>query len=391
MDDRTSSFSVHPPIELSSFCVSEEYGFILTDPLTDLPEYYRAWMDLATKLTDLVKTRQLRDRVAELPLLSTCYLRGHRELRLAHLALGVITMGYVWQEGPQQPAKVLPKVLAVPYCAVSEMLGLPPILVYADCVLANWKLRNPNGNMDTLFTVFGEDSSKGFFLISLLGITMVMNSMLTHDITGIQEALAVVEDSIRKMREAFKLMHKYVDPMAFHNNVRIFLMGWKDNTALPDGLWYEGVREEPVCLYGGSAAQSSSIQCFDQLLGVKYSDHTSWAYMRRMQAYMPPPHRRLVDTLSSWPPLRTYILSISSPELRRAYNSCVSALVDLRCYHLNTVVRYVTIPGHKTAGISCPFRGIHAIQRSQGTGGTNALPFLKGIRDDTKQAMITDQ
>lgn len=41
--------------------------------------------------------------------------------------------------------QVLPRNLAVPYCELSEKLGLPPILSYADCVLANWKKKDPNG------------------------------------------------------------------------------------------------------------------------------------------------------------------------------------------------------------------------------------------------------
>lgn len=42
-----------------------------------------------------------------MPLLETDLLRSHRELRLAHLALSVITMGYVWQEGEEDKVKVL--------------------------------------------------------------------------------------------------------------------------------------------------------------------------------------------------------------------------------------------------------------------------------------------
>lgn len=41
-----------------------------------------------------------------MPLLSTRLLKGHRELRLAHLALGVMTMGYVWQEGENNTVQV---------------------------------------------------------------------------------------------------------------------------------------------------------------------------------------------------------------------------------------------------------------------------------------------
>ncbi|KAG5834774.1 hypothetical protein ANANG_G00265140 [Anguilla anguilla] len=344
-----------------------------------------------------------------MPLLSTSYLRGHRELRLARMALGFITMGYVWQEGGHQPAKVLPKALAVPFCTVSKMLGLPPILVYADCVLANWRLRDPDRpleieNVDTLFTVPGGESSRSFFLVSLLveqsactglqGVATVMNSMLAGDIAAMLEALAVVRDSIGRMTEVFKLMHKYVDPTLFHNSVRTFFMGWKNNPALPDGLWYEGVGEQPLRLTGCSAGQSSSIQCFDLLLGVQYSHDTGRSFMKTMRAYMPPPHRQLLETLSGWPSLRQLVLSdpASGPELRRAYNSCVLALVDLRCFHLNTVARYVAVPSSRAKLGGCPFAGGGlALQGDRGSGGTNALLFLKGIRDDTKRALLTDQ
>lgn len=40
-------------------------------------------------------------------------------------------------------SQVLPKALALPFWLVSRRLGLPPILTYADSVLANWKLKDP--------------------------------------------------------------------------------------------------------------------------------------------------------------------------------------------------------------------------------------------------------
>lgn len=41
-----------------------------------------------------------------MPLLSSRYLQKHRELRLAHLALSMMTMGYIWQEGEQNTVEV---------------------------------------------------------------------------------------------------------------------------------------------------------------------------------------------------------------------------------------------------------------------------------------------
>ena len=41
---------------------------------------------------------------------------------------------------------------------------------------------------------------------------------------------------------------------------------------MPNGLVYEGVQAEPMQYSGGSAAQSSLLHCFDELLGVKHEE-----------------------------------------------------------------------------------------------------------------------
>lgn len=50
---------------------------------------------------------------------------------------------------------------------------------------------------------------------------------------------------------------------------------WKDNPSMPNGLVYEGVQIEPMEYSGGSAAQSSLLHCFDELLGVKHEAKSS--------------------------------------------------------------------------------------------------------------------
>ncbi|XP_029962703.1 indoleamine 2,3-dioxygenase 2-like [Salarias fasciatus] len=389
--------------DFDAFDISEELGFLLEVPLTHLPDYYRVWLDLASNLTQLIESRKLRDLVHKMPVLSPHLLSNHRELRLAHLALGFISMGYVWQEGQHAPAQILPKALAWPFWMVSRRLGLPPILTYADSVLANWKLRDPTGdmevqNLDLIFSFPGGESCRGFFIVSLLvemaassGITgalEVMRAMKMPDLVGIQRGLIKVTQSLKKMKETFKLMHNHVEPAAFHGTLRIFVSGWRDNPMLPRGLLYEGVSNEPVLLSGGSAAQSSAIQCFDALLCVQHEYETG-AFLTRMRDYMPPAHRQLTEALSLCPPLRDFILSRPGGDLCQAYNSCVAALVDLRNYHLNAVAKYVVVPGSRSVG--CPLRGVGTALNATGTGGSNVMGFLKSARNAAQKAMILER
>ncbi|XP_068597396.1 indoleamine 2,3-dioxygenase 2-like [Brachionichthys hirsutus] len=389
--------------DLDVFDISEELGFIQKEPLTDLPDYYQVWLDLAFNLPHLIESGKLRDLVHKMPVLSTDFLGNHRELVLAHVALGSISMGYVWQEGQHAPAQILPKALAWPFSIVSCKLGLPSILTYADTVLANWKLKDPAGNMelgnlDLIVSFPGGESTRGFFLVSLLvemaassgimGALEVMRAMEMSHLVGVRNGLAKVTQSLKKMKETFKLMHKHVDPTLFHGKLRIFMSGWRDNPILPRGLVYEGVSHEPILLSGSSAAQSSTIQCFDALLGVKHESE-SGAYLTRMRDYMPSGHRQLIEYLAC-SSLRDFVLSHSSSDLCQAYNSSVSALVELRNYHLNIVTKYIVVPGNRARSIGCPFRGTGTALNTTGTGGSHLMVFLKEVRKNTQKAHIVD-
>ncbi|XP_053875517.1 indoleamine 2,3-dioxygenase 1-like isoform X1 [Malaclemys terrapin pileata] len=397
---------------LEEFHVSEEYGFVLPDPLTELPDYYAPWMNVAANLPHLIEGHQLRREVAKMPLLSTQYLRGHRQLRLARLALGFITMGYVWQGGGRQTVKILPRALAVPYCTISELLDLPPILVYADCVLANWKKRDPCGplnteNLDILFSFPGGDSNKGFFLVSLLveaaaaagikAIPIIVNAILHHGLCSLETALQDVALSICKMREAFKLIHECVNPGVFFRSLRIYLSGWKDNFLMPEGLVYEGVWDSPKQFFGGSAAQSSTLQCFDVLLGIQHSTTQGFSaeYLSCMRDYMPAAHRAFIQTLASGPSLRQFVLATGDAGLHAAFNKCVSVLADLRSYHIQIATKYITIPAGRCRVEQqqlggCVHEGMSVLSE-RGTGGTGFMRFLKAIRDTTQKAQLTEE
>ncbi|XP_067879427.1 indoleamine 2,3-dioxygenase 1 isoform X2 [Heterodontus francisci] len=391
-------------INLDGFHISKECGFVLPDPLSDLPKFYQPWMDIANNLTHLIEHHQLRCEVNNMKLLNTHFLIGHKQQRLAHMALSFITMGYVWQEGEHNNTKVLPKSLAVPYCEVSEILGLPPILVHADCVLANWKKKDPNRNLDVIFTLPGGDSVKGFFLVTLevelaavqgiKAVSIATEAILKHDDDSIKNALQKVAESIRKMNQSLKKMDEHVDPATFYGIIRLFLSGWKDNPAFSEGLLYEGVWDKPRHFSGGSAAQSSTLHSFDEFLGIRHNEECA-EFLHRMRDYMPPSHKAFIQALASGPSVREYIVLSCSPILRELYNDCIAALVGLRNYHITVVTRYITITAAKAKAEKAKQNSsAHNLQKApsaleeRGTGGSEIMCFLKSVRDSTKKVMI---
>ncbi|XP_076846390.1 indoleamine 2,3-dioxygenase 1 [Brachyhypopomus gauderio] len=400
-------------LSLQQYHVSEDYGFILPEPLDKLPPYFQPWMDVAGRATQLICSHSLRTAVEQMPLLESHFLQSHRELRLAHLALSVMAMGYVWQEGEEGTVQVLPENLAIPYWEVSQRLGMPPILTHADGVLANWMKKDPKGpldieNLELLFSLPGGDSVRGFFLVTLMveiagapGVKVipdVISGVRYGDVAMVTRALDVISQAIDSMKEALKLMHDHVDPSVFYGTLRIFLSGWKDNPAMAEGLVYQGVRAEPMEFSGGSAAQSSLLHCFDQLLGVTHEGKNG-AFLIRMRDYMPPSHKRFIEDVSRAPSLRAFVRGEADESLVEAYARCVARLVDLRSYHINVVSRFISVPASRAKSLRADCRGSTegegALVRAplaleeRGTGGSGIMSFLKAVRDRTGDAVVT--
>ncbi|XP_056889912.1 indoleamine 2,3-dioxygenase 1 isoform X5 [Takifugu flavidus] len=394
-------------------------------------------MDIALHVPQLVEAHQLRSCVDQMPLLSSQFLNLHRELRLAHLALGVMTMGYIWQEGEKNTVEMLPQNLAIPYWEVSQRLGLPPILTHADTVLANWRKKDPLGpfaidNLELLVSIPGGDCAQGFFLVTLLvelaaasgiwNIPTVINGVRNGNAAAVAGALEAIGRSLQDMKDALQLMHGdvshthththththpycifnvflflvHVKPAVFYGIMRIFLSGWKDNPSMPSGLVYQGVQPEPLEYSGGSAAQSSLLHCFDELLGVEHGGK-SGAFLTRMRSYMPPAHRKLIEDISLQTPLKTFVQQRASEELTQAFQNCLTKLLALRNYHITVVSRFITIPAararqirEQTSGVEELISKAPAALEEMGTGGSSIMTFLKHVRRETKEAFLSE-
>ncbi|EQB78675.1 hypothetical protein CB1_001095013 [Camelus ferus] len=157
---------------------------------------------------------------------------------------------------------------------------------------------------------------------------------------------------------------------------------------MPAGLIYEGVSNEPLRYSGGSTAQSTVLQAFDEFLGIHHSEESA-DFLHKMRDYMPPSHKAFIEEIHSAPSLRDHILSSGNGQLLAAYNQCVEALVALRSYHIAMVTKYLITAAARAKGRRpSQLPGPPWALEERGTGGTVVLRFLKSVRDKTLEAIL---
>uniref|UniRef100_A0A7M4FQN9 Indoleamine 2,3-dioxygenase 2 n=1 Tax=Crocodylus porosus TaxID=8502 RepID=A0A7M4FQN9_CROPO len=396
MDPADETEQPPPPCALDKFHISPEYGFLLPDPQVGPPP----------SLPGMGSPRGPRQGLTA-PQLSAAQLHGHRDLRLAHLVLGFITAGYVWQDGEEGPAKVLPQNLAVPFWEVSRRLGLPPILLHADLVLANWRDLSTCANLDPIVWLPGGESLRGFVLVTMLvekaAVPGLQVPLGMPRVRGIGRGLSAWSGPGRCCTPALPQAppepacargteQPVLDPLPCAALQWATLPSWwRDNPAMPAGLLYEGVWELPQAYSGGSAAQSTVLHAFDAFLGVRHHEESS-AFLHRMRDYMPPRHRAFVEAIQALPPLRELVLSSGNEALHCAYNRCVTALAAFRTRHIAVATKYVVTAtaakrSRGSPGTS-PLQAAPSRPEQRGTGGSPVLRFLKSVRDATREALL---
>ncbi|KAK1787069.1 hypothetical protein P4O66_017444 [Electrophorus voltai] len=329
-----------------------------------------------------------------MPLLETHFLQSHRELRLAHLALSVMTMGYVWQEGEKHTVQVLPKNLAIPYWEVSQRLGLPPVLTHADGVLANWRKKDPKGsdvNLELLFSLPGGDSVRGFFLVTLMVEKAAVPGLKAR---GLDWTATGNRGRTFLPLGVVLVQHSVVSVLKFRElHIRESKGEISISQVIPDVIG--GIR------HGDVAMVTRALNIISQAIGSMKEalQLMHGAFLTRMRDYMPPSHKRFIEDISHGPSLQAFVGARAVQSLTEAYGCCVSRLVDLRSYHISVVSRFVTVPASQARHLRAEARASPenhgALVRApvaleeRGTGGSGIMSFLKAVRDQTKDALIT--
>ncbi|KAI5958690.1 BNA2 [Candida pseudojiufengensis] len=392
--------------------ISFENGFLPNEfPLECLPqEYYKPWENIVKNLPSLILIKSIRKIVDNLPELSIEYLQNEREYRRAYQVLGFIGHAYIW--GTDQPIEKLPKQISEPWKQISKLLGLPPIGTYASLCLWNYKQIVENDeksfdidNLTTINTFTGSIDESWFYLVSVyfekqgsISINTGIEALKSAEIGDVEYLIKNLQkfaESIDLLGSTLMRMEEMCDPHIFYFRIRPYLAGWKNMSSigLEKGVYY-GDESTPRSYAGGSNAQSSLIQFFDIILGVKHTETGDLSqdnsFMKEMREYMPEKHREFLNALDRFSTIvPDFVKRAKNEELTLSYDACIAMLKSFRDKHIQIVTRYIILQAKKinSMGSTTTLRSGLARRKKngeeRGTGGTSLLPFLKQLRDET--------
>ncbi|MDP3710257.1 MAG: hypothetical protein Q8R29_00860 [bacterium] len=318
---------------------------------------------------------------------------------LAYLMRSFSFLGHalVWED-PENPMDHIHAGLAVPWHAVAQRLGRPPVLSYASYALDNWRMIEEGsieiGNIAILQNFLGGIDEDWFILVHVeieaeagtipRSIAQALKCIARKDAIGLYANLCDIAKAEKQMYETLLRMPEHCDPHLYYTRVRPWIHGWI-NPALPNGMVYEGVEEyegKPQKFRGETGAQSSIIPLLDAFLEIEHADNKLTSYLLEMRDYMPPKHRKFIEEVER---LVREGLSVKKfirddALLSHSLQSCYHWLELFRNKHLEYAATYIQRQSQQSK--SNP--------SEVGTGGTPFMPYLKEHLEDTKKARKED-
>ena len=380
------SASIAAP-ELDSAKLDSERGFLpRQDPLRRLPPPFDPWESAAFGLPKLLVSNHLRQTVEDLPPFPLYAIGNERERQRAMVLLSYLAHAYVWTGA--KPAAVLPRILSIPWHAIATSLGRPPVLSYSSYALHNYFRFDPCrdiecGNIGLIQNFWAGADEEWFILIhvdierkaapAMAVLHDCLDAAESRDSARLDALLATVHHSIESMLATLRRMPELCDPYIYYHRVRPYIHGWKNHPDLPCGLIYEGVdayQGKPQRFRGETGAQSAIVPALDALFGVEHADDMLLTYLTEMRTYMPPDHRRFIESIEARGSIRKFIERSGRTTV---YNACVEALHGFRALHLEYAASYIFRQAQTDA------KNPHAI----GTGGTPFMQYLRKHRDET--------
>lgn len=334
---------------------------------------------------------RLRRAIEQMPPFRVDEIRTDEERERAMVLLSYLGHAYVW--GGREPASTVPARLAVPWHAIAQSLGRPPVLSYASYALHNFArfdvMREIEcGNLGLIQNFLGGIDEEWFILIhveierkaapALAVLHSCLDAAEAGDAERLEQLLATVADAVESIYATLQRMPEWCDPYIYYHRVRPYIHGWKDHPDLPHGVVYEGVEDyagEPQQFRGETGAQSAIVPSLDAALGIRHKNDMLRTYLMEMRDYMPPAHRAFIESLEARDPVRPFVRGCGRARLTDVYNACVDGLERFRSLHLAYAAAYIFRQAQTDD------KNPHAV----GTGGTPFMQYLKKHRDETAE------
>lgn len=380
---------------LETYTISPTTGFLPGDSAAlRLPQYYDGWENLSEQLPDLIRRDTIRQHIDRLEVLSSQGLPNEGAWRRAYSILSYLISAYIWTG--EEAMDVVPESLAIPYLIVCQHVEMPPVITYTALILWNTKVAATDvfdlDNLDVCRSFTGTPDERWFHMVCgameakagpaielLLSATAAAKSA---DSSTILKSLRVVRDTVRQLTALLQQLNERVNPNVWYHKIRPYLAGGIDER-LSRGISFDGGRTF-LKLAGANAGQSSLFQFFDIALGIEHGSD----FAARMREYMPGPHRRLLQVMETCAIIRAFVLEHKDVvELQEAYNGGLQELEIFRSKHIQTVSRYIVVPARK-AGRSGQESDGPDRRELKGVGGAPLMPFLCGMRDETRQSIL---
>ncbi|KAK1913706.1 hypothetical protein P3342_006949 [Pyrenophora teres f. teres] len=223
--------------------LSYESGFMpCISPVTQLPERFRSWDQLAASLPELLRDQTLRatvDRLAVLP--TDTKSLPDKYLQRASTLVSIVSHAYVYADmaGPAS----LPVCLSQPWTEITTRLGRKkPALSYIDLIVYNWKKSSAAGaefrveNLSLLVPTVGNAEERVFYLTQaevlsratplLNAIVDAQNAVLCDDDAALAVVLKRMSDTLNDIgrKSLMKITpnptrKSYVDPVVWAKSV----------------------------------------------------------------------------------------------------------------------------------------------------------------------------
>jgi indoleamine 2,3-dioxygenase len=207
-------------------------------------------------------------------------------------------------------------------------------------------------------------------------LSACLDAAETGDADRLEACLATVGTSIGSMYATLRRMPEWCDPYIYYHRVRPYIHGWKSHPDLPNGVLYEGVDAyggRPQQFRGETGAQSAIVPSLDAVLGVHHQEDILRTYLMEMRTYMPPAHRRFIESLEARGSVRSFVEQSGRARLIEVYNDCIARLEQFRSLHLEYAGAYIFRQAQTDP------KNPHAV----GTGGTPFMKYLTKHRDET--------